>query len=67
MLEVCTLTSLWGASPFVLSADGLSVYDTVNNITWLADADLPSSNRFGMEDCNGSGLAQKTCSTRAAP
>jgi uncharacterized protein (TIGR03437 family) len=43
----------------VLSQDGLTVYDTVNNITWLADANLPASYRFGVPLCNGSGV--RTC------
>ncbi len=32
----------------VLSQDGGTVYDSVNNVTWLADADLAASNRFGL-------------------
>jgi uncharacterized protein (TIGR03437 family) len=42
-----------------LSADGLTVYDSSNNITWLAVADLPASNRFGIPLCTGS--ANQTC------
>jgi len=38
----------------VLSSDGLTVYDTGNNITWLADANLPSSVRFGVPVCGTS-------------
>jgi uncharacterized protein (TIGR03437 family) len=35
-----------------LSQDGFTVYDTVNNITWLADFNLPASNRFGLPVCS---------------
>ena len=40
------------ASTLVLSADGLTVYDTANNVTWLADANLPAANKFGIPACN---------------
>jgi uncharacterized protein (TIGR03437 family) len=39
----------------VLSLDGITVYDTVNNVSWLADADLAATNRFGLPVCNASG------------
>jgi hypothetical protein len=38
-----------------LSADGLTVYDSVNNITWLADANLPAANRFTLPLCTAAG------------
>jgi len=44
-----------------LSADGTTVYDTVNNITWLADVNLAASRQFGLPLCNGSGSGTKTC------
>jgi uncharacterized protein (TIGR03437 family) len=47
------------AAALVPSADGLTVYDTVSNITWLADFNLPASNRFGLPACNGAG--QQIC------
>jgi hypothetical protein len=43
----------------VPSGDGLTVYDTVNNVTWLADFNLPASNRFSLPVCNGAG--QQVC------
>ena len=30
-----------------LSPDGI-IYDTVNNISWLTDGDLPATNKFGL-------------------
>jgi len=33
------------------SPDGLTVYDTANGITWLADFNLGASNRFGLPLC----------------
>lgn len=32
-------------------ADGMTVYDTVNNVTWLADANLAATNRFTLPLC----------------
>ncbi len=32
-----------------------TVYDAVNGISWLADGDLPASNRFGIPLCAGPG------------
>jgi uncharacterized protein (TIGR03437 family) len=48
---------LQAAATLVLSPDGITVYDTVNNITWLANADLPATYRFGLPVCNASGIA----------
>lgn len=36
-----------------------TVYDATNNISWLADANLPASNRFGIPLCTGTG--NQTC------
>ena len=58
-LFVCTL-SLQGAT-LVLSADGITVSDTVNNITWLADFNLPAGNRFGIPLCTGANVGVQTC------
>ncbi len=32
-----------------------TVYDGANNISWLADANLPAGNRFGLPLCTGTG------------
>ncbi len=53
------LPAFQAAAALVPSGDGLTVYDTVNNITWLADLNLPASNRFGLPLCNGAG--QQIC------
>ncbi len=39
-------------APFQLNADSLTVYDSINNITWLADVNSPAANRFGLPVCN---------------
>ena len=49
------------ASSLGLSADGLTVYDSVNNITWLANANLGASNRFGMPLCTGTTNGTAPC------
>lgn len=41
------------AATLQLSSDGLTVYDSANNITWLADANLPAANRFTIPLCTG--------------
>ena len=36
------------SATLLLSPDGTTVYDTVNNVSWLADANLAATNRFGL-------------------
>ena len=48
-----------GPSQLLLSPDGNTVYDPVNNITWLANFNLAASNRFGLSVCKGP--ANQTC------
>lgn len=38
-----------------LSQDGLTVYDSINNITWLADANPAAANRFTLPLCTATG------------
>jgi uncharacterized protein (TIGR03437 family) len=50
-------TLVWSAAlsasaALVPSQDGLTVYDAVNNITWLANGNLPAANRFTLPVCN---------------
>src|SRR5580700_12001581 len=42
---------LW---PLVLISNGETVYDVVNHVTWLTDANLPARQRFGIPLCNAS-------------
>ena len=60
-LAACASSSLLSGATLALSADGMTVYDSVNNITWLADFNLPASNRFGLPVCSGSAIDRKTC------
>lgn len=48
------------ASSLVPTKDGTTVYDSANNITWLADANLAVNVHFGLPTCTGSG-ALPTC------
>ncbi len=41
--------------PLVLVPNGKTVYDVVNHVTWLTDANLPARQRFGIPLCDGSG------------
>ena len=50
----CAWSPLQAATPVVLSSDGLTVYDSANNVTWLANANFPAANRFGLPVCNAS-------------
>src|ERR1700689_4538527 len=43
---------LW---PLVLIPNAETVYDVVNHVTWLTDANLPARQRFGIPLCDGSG------------
>src|SRR5580698_5412596 len=44
---------LW---PLVLIPNGDTVYDVVNHVTWLTDANLPARQRFGIPLCDGTAL-----------
>jgi hypothetical protein len=45
-------SNLW---PLVLIPNGETVYDVVNHVTWLTDANLPALQRFGIPLCDGPG------------
>jgi len=60
-LFACALSPLLPGATLVLSANGITVYDSVNNITWLADFNLPAGNRFGVPVCGGSAIDTKAC------
>src|ERR1039458_3131755 len=60
-LFACALSPLPSGATLVLSADGITVYDATNNITWLADFNLPASNRFGIPVCTGTNVGVQTC------
>jgi hypothetical protein len=47
------------SAALIPSEDGTVVYDTVNNVSWLANANLAASNTFGLAVCGGSG--SQTC------
>jgi uncharacterized protein (TIGR03437 family) len=49
------LNSLHTSGTLVPSADGITVYDTTNGLTWLANANLAASNRFGLPPCTVGG------------
>jgi hypothetical protein len=55
LLVAWALSPLQASATLVPSPDGITVYDTVNDISWLADADLAATNRFGLPVCTGSG------------
>jgi hypothetical protein len=42
--------------PLVLIPTGETVYDVVNRVTWLEEADLPALQRFGIPLCDASGV-----------
>ena len=46
------VSDLW---PLVLIPNGETVYDVVNHVTWLTDANLPARQRFGIPLCDGTG------------
>ena len=61
LLAASALSTLQAAATLVPSLDGLTVYDTVSNITWLADFNLAASSRFGLPVCSGSAVDTKAC------
>jgi uncharacterized protein (TIGR03437 family) len=52
---------LGAGGALTLSLDGLTVYDSANGVTWLADFNLPATNRFGLPVCGSSSIDTKTC------
>jgi hypothetical protein len=46
------VSDLW---PLVLIPNGETVYDVVNHVTWLTDANLPARQKFGIPLCDGTG------------
>lgn len=56
LLVLSAFATLRATSDFILSDDGFTVYDAGNHVTWLADFNLPASNRFGLALCDGSGV-----------
>jgi uncharacterized protein (TIGR03437 family) len=61
IIAVVLLAPALRAGASLVLADGLTVYDTVNNVTWLANANLPATYRFGVPVCSGSSIDPKTC------
>jgi len=57
---LCFSSSLIRAQ-LIPTTDGTQVYDAVNNITWIADFNLPASNRFGIPVCSGTNVGIQTC------
>ncbi len=62
-LLVAFVSTVEAAATLVLSQDGLTVYDTVNNITWLANVNLPAANRFTLPSCIPSTPSATVCVT----
>ena len=53
-LLLCGLAPAHAAGTLAPSSDGLTVYDSANNVTWLADANTAATNRFGLPLCDAS-------------
>jgi uncharacterized protein (TIGR03437 family) len=49
------LHPLHASGTLLPSADGITVYDSANGLTWLANANLPATNRFGLPLCTPAG------------
>ncbi len=50
----CGLWPMPAGATLVPSPDGGTVFDTVNNVSWLANADLAATNQFTLPVCDGS-------------
>ena len=61
LLAASAFSPLHAAATLGLSADGLTVFDSVNNVTWLADANLAATSRFGLPVCSGTSIDTKAC------
>jgi len=60
-LAAWAMSEAQAASTLTLSTDGLSVYAATNQVTWLANANLAATNRFGLPVCGSSAIDTKTC------
>ena len=63
---LCLCSATWAQSPqahigLTRSATPALVYDALNNITWLDDANLAATNQFGLPLCGGTGSGLQTC------
>src|SRR5450631_4178792 len=61
LLVACVLAPLQADATLAMSSDRTVVYDSINNISWLADTNLAGSNRFGLPVCNGSTTNTNAC------
>jgi len=59
VIAACGSASAQVGATLVPSPDSTTVYDTVNNISWLADANFAATNRFGLPLCASPGT--QTC------
>ena len=53
VLSVGVLVATNAEAGLILSADGMTVYDSANNVTWLANADLAAIMPLGVAPCGG--------------
>jgi hypothetical protein len=60
-MRTATIGLIAAAARLVLGPGGNTVYDAVNGVNWLADANLAATNRFGLPLCNGSGNGTRLC------
>jgi len=59
LLVACGLPAFQTSASSLLSRDGITVYDSANDVSWLANANLAATNRFGLPECTGAGT--QTC------
>jgi hypothetical protein len=55
------ISSAPAAASLIPSSDGTIVYDSVNGIGWLANANTPANNRFGLPLCSAAGASADSC------
>src|SRR5580692_4334162 len=51
----CLLNGNQSQAALLASPDGQTVYDTARDVTWLADANLPAAQSFGVSGINPDG------------
>ena len=59
----CASWSTQADASLILSPDGATVSDTVEGVTWLANANLAASNTFGLSNCQANGNVQPCVNT----
>ena len=61
VVSASALSPLQASPVLVLSPDGVTVYDPVTNVTWIADGNFAAFGQFGLPQCDRTTTDRKSC------